>query len=340
MNLRISLVLVIVLSISGIALTWAVKNLPEASRAPALPFTYTIAPDDLRQINIKTRSGEMTFFLKPEERVWYFKDPADIPVNHDRFGGMTFLVGGPKAARRLQDQIENESVYGLDNPTMAMTLTLRDGSVVVVELGEKTPNLGSHYARIVGSPKLWLIDSSWGDVLTRLTDDPPFPNWRYSLNPANVKELIFLEGNEIVRGIAYHDDKGWVECDIIEGQPPPVPCEGETPINESEFLPYLDHLANPQFQRVVKVAREVSEDDDELYGVSVNAPYIDIRVEEQTRARVTEVSHVTITLGELTPDGQGMYVRAMEEPDVAEVDADWGRKVKDLFSDRSFLEDG
>lgn len=337
MSLRVSLVIVTLMSILAIGVAWVVENPPGGSSDPDLPFAYTIAPDDIRQIGIRVGEDQRTFLFEPVERVWYFQDPAGMPVSHTRFGGMTTLLSGPKVKRVLAEGVDNLAVYGLEEPSTVARLILRDGSQIAVELGDLTPDEESHYARMEGHSQVVLIDSSWGDVIKRLVSEPPFPKWRYTLNTDEVEEILFFDGNEVVRGISHREETGWVECDIPIGDD--VPCTGSTPIDESEFLPYLDHLASPEFTGVEQIARTRDEVDAGEFGVTAEAPYLDIRITRETRPRVTEVDHVTMSLGNLTNGGEEMFVRTMEEPDVLRMDAGWGQKVLDLFTDRSFVAD-
>ena len=148
MSLRISLVLIILVSYVGIASAWFVKNPPLGGTAEEdLPFFYTLSPDDIRKIQVKTPIGEETFTATFAQdgsgsSVWYFDEPAGIPVNFDRWGGMTFLLGGPKTQRVLAKSFENPAQYGLDQPSVEVTITLRDGSVRKLRLGAATPDRG------------------------------------------------------------------------------------------------------------------------------------------------------------------------------------------------------
>ena len=338
MNLRITFSAVIILSlIAAIAAFIVESGTGEEQKQPELPFFYTLEPDDIRHININTNLGETDFTLVHDQRVWYFDDPAGIPVSHNRFGGMTFLLGGPKIQRVLQEDVDDEALFGLENPDLVVELGLRDGSTLAWELGDLTPDGDGQYARMVGFPQMVLIDSSWGQVMSRLVAEPPFPEWRYTMSPSNVKEVLFFQGNDVVRGIAFHEDQGWVECDIpIQNE---VPCTGSIPIDFNGLEPWLEHLAAPEFSGVAQVSRNPDNATAELFGITLDSPYIDIRLEARLRQGVTEVTHVTLALGDFSPDGSGMFVRAMEQADIAEVDATWGRRVLEFFDDRSFVDE-
>lgn len=337
MSLRISLVLIIVVSYVGIAAAWFVKNPPfAAAKEEDLPFFYTLSPDDIRKIQVKTPKGDETFTATFAQdgsgaSVWYFDEPAGIPVNFDRWGGITFLLGGPKTQRVLAKSFENPVQYGLDRPTVVVTLTLRDGSLRTLSLGAGTPDRGAHYAQMQGFPQLVLVDSSWGDVLARLADEPPLPQWYYTFDIGKAHEVLFYLNNDVIRGYSYEDEQDppfWVDCAIpIVGNP----CDGTEPIDGDRMNQALETMAHPVFTGVEKVARSAEEVKVAEYGLDLNAPYITIRIETVKENGVTEVTMTTLTLGKLTPDGAEMYVLANEQPTVARVEAAWGTKVKALF---------
>jgi hypothetical protein len=337
MNLRIVLSLVILLAWISVGAVFVFESdTGSKDSGPELPFFYTLAPDDIRSIGIETPLGQSEFQFRPAERVWYFADLQDIPVSHNRFGGMIFLLGGPRIQRMLVEEVTDDSIFGLRDPALIVDVTLRDGSVVAMELGNLTPDGEGQYARMVGFPQMVLVDSSWGSVISRLVEEPPYPDWRYEMDPTLVNEVLFFEGNEVVRGIAFHDDQGWVECDIpVQNE---VPCGGTTPIDFDGLEPWLNHMAAPQFRGVAQVARNADQASAEIFGITPESPYLDIRIETPTRAGVIDVTHVTMSIGDENPDGGGIYVRTQEQSDIAEIEIEWGRQVLDFFTDKSFVD--
>ena len=77
----------------------------------------------------------------------------------------------------------------------------------------------------------------------------------------------------------------------------------------------------------------------EIFGITPESPYLDIRIETPTRPGVINVTHVTISIGNESEDGFGIYVRTMEQADIAEVEIQWGRQVLEFFTDRTFVDE-
>ena len=62
-------------------------------------------------------------------------------------------------------------------------------------LGDKTTNDRNHYGQIEGFPQLFLIADSWGNVLSRLAEDIPYPKWYTYRDPLTIDELNILPEN-------------------------------------------------------------------------------------------------------------------------------------------------
>jgi len=334
MNLRISLIFVIILSLLSIGVSWVVENPPGGKKTPDLPYFYTVSPDDIRKIDLSSPSGHEGFVLANlQQNIWYFANLQDMPVNLNRFGGMSFLLGGPKIKRVLSKDATNLAQYGLDHPSLTVTLTLRDNSQVSIELGNATPDGQSNYAMAVGGGnELVLVDSSWGNVIGKLISDPPYPTWHYTLPESEANEILFYRNNNVVRGISFRPSTGWVECTLPLGNA--VPCTGTSTLATTTVESFLHLMANPPWKGVVQVARSQSDVNPAQYGTTVDAPYLDIRLPSASTSspNVINVNHVSMILGNKTDNGSSMYVQAMEQPSVEKVDAAWGEKVLQMFN--------
>ncbi|MCH7983213.1 MAG: DUF4340 domain-containing protein [Chloroflexi bacterium] len=327
MNLRLLLVLITVLSFVAIGLTWFVTNPAEEFKEKQPPFFYTLAPDDLRNIEIQTGDLSTSWSLREGTRRWYFDDLEDIPADLYRWGGITQLLGGPRTQRVLATEIDDESLYGLDAPSASITVTLRDGSRVKLFLGDRTPDQVNHYARIEGFPQLVLVDATWGEVLERLVTEPPLPEWYYTLS-GQVREVILFDNNEVIRAYGFdRDSEVWSVCDLpLEADP----CTGSQLADGDALDRELEHFGNPKIGGAVAL-NLLDDSEYEQYGTVQTAPYIAVRIENRTATNVTEVTRLTMTIGDFTEDGRFRYAVANETSDVITVDAEWADRVLDLF---------
>lgn len=338
MSLRLLLVLVILVSISSIAVTFAITDQTIDRVERNVPFFYTLPEGDIRRVEIDSANGVLAFVLNEDENYWFFEGDDNLPVDSQRWNGVTTLLGGPRSQRTLEASFGDPALYGLDSPNTTVTIGLADGSSVRLFLGNETPDRAGNYAQIEGFPQLVLVSSAWGEVLNGLIDDPPIPQWRYELEVSEVTEIVFIIGPDVVGAFGLDIDTGvWHLCDIpLLGD---TPCGGESTVDSSTVMEPLRNFAKPQFIAVQEIGL-VSDDVKASYGLTDQSPYATVRYEIQLQQGLRQANQVSITLGDLTPDGTGMYALANEQPDVVVIDAEWGKAVREFFDLPAALTDG
>lgn len=328
MSLRLSLILVIAACWVGIGATFAVDQFGREARTEQPPFFFTVAPDDLRNISISTLDDSVDFHFREDERRWYFDDLDDVPTALYRWGGITQLLGGPRTQRELASEITDPALYGLDQPKLTISVTLRDGTELAVEMGDLTPDQSGNYFRQAGYNQLYTVDASWGQVMTRLVEEPPIPEWFYTMNPEEATEILFFEGNEVVKAFALNEESGsWIICDLPTRE---APCVGDEPADSDSVASWLDSFSNPEIAGAETLnLPELS--DFEAYGAGRDAPYVHIRREVEVRERLTNVYRTSLIIGDATDDGLHRYAVANEASDVILVNRDWADSILEFF---------
>ncbi|MDA1257205.1 MAG: DUF4340 domain-containing protein [Chloroflexi bacterium] len=329
MSLRLLLVLVIVVSISSIAVTFAVtdQTIDRVSGGP--PFFYTIPESAIIRVEIDSPSGAVAFVLNDEQNFWFFDGEENTPVDRQRWNGITTLLGGPRSQRELESSFGDPSLYGLDSPDTTVAVGLRDGSTVRLFLGDEIPNRTGNYAQLEGFPQLVLVSSAWGEVLNGLIDDPPIPQWQYDLDVAEVTEITFLIENRVVGAFGLDIATGvWYVCDLPLGGD--SPCKGDITVDNPTVLDPLRNFAKPQFVGVEEIG-EITDEIQASYGITEDSPYATVRYEIELQQGLRQANQVSLTLGDTTPDGTGMYALANEQRDVVIIDAAWGSSVREFF---------
>lgn len=172
MNVRVSLVLVVLLAlVGGYVLLYELRKPPSAQEGS--PWVYGVDERDLQTIAINYQGQEMAF-ARGTDGGWLFANTT-TPVNMDRWGGITLLLSGPRSSRELASRIDDPAKYGLAEPQTVVTMALVGGRSRQVLLGDLTPDGQNQYARVAESERLFLISSSWGEVMNRLVTEPPYP---------------------------------------------------------------------------------------------------------------------------------------------------------------------
>lgn len=337
MNLRFSLILITIVSWVAVGAVFVVDSdfgQEESTQDP--PFFYNIPVDSLTNITLEANGEEQKFHYREAVNRWFFDELDDVPADLFRWGGITTLLGGPRTQRVVANEISDPAKYGLDSPSSRYTVTLRDGQERVMLIGNTTVNGESSYAQLEGYPQLVLVDISWQQVLDRLVTEPPYPEWMYELNPSEVREILFFDNNEVLRAYAIDRETGTYHlCDLpVQGDP----CEGETDVDSEKFQSALELIADRQVEGAVALSL-LNQEDFEPYGTTVESPYVAIRVEYPTSSGVTEVNRVTMTIGDVTPDGEARYAVANETSDVIRIDKEWADQILELFTGDPLIPD-
>lgn len=182
MSARFTIVLVVLLVLIGglVAVTQVLRvGDPEEDKRP--PRLYRI--QDVAHVVIDR--GEESITFEKREGDWFIvngEDGEDLQVDIGRWGGIPSLLSGPAVATDMMETEEerkkllDRASYGLDPIRSVITVTSASGQTVVVNLGDLTPTEDGYYVS-VEDPRdnLYIVHSSWVDVLERLLDEPPYP---------------------------------------------------------------------------------------------------------------------------------------------------------------------
>ncbi|MSQ34042.1 MAG: DUF4340 domain-containing protein [Dehalococcoidia bacterium] len=174
MNFRLTLVLVVTLAVILGVIFLRPKTAPPA--APQPPIVYTIDEQALNFIEVRAE-GKRESYWKDKDGRWHIGSLTGIGVDARRWGGIPFLLSGPRSKRVITESPSQADLqaYGLNNPLLRVTMGFVSGDRFEVQLGAKTPDQGSNYALNKGFTTVYLIDETWGGVLSRLATDVPIP---------------------------------------------------------------------------------------------------------------------------------------------------------------------
>ena len=288
MNLRLSILLVVILLIFGgtfLILRVTDNNAPDTSR----PWLYRIDEGDIVALEFTHQGEEIAYFRSPASLDWYIagdgEEVPDIPVFHQKWGGTPLLMSGPRVTRPLADTIVDPASFGLDPPETAVKVFDRYGNIIEFHLGMPTPDNVNQYARLVGEDALFTVPIEWAEVVIRLAADPPVGRL-YEIDPRTVLLVQFFRGEEITRYIIDETTGNWF-------------LDGETPLllDPRPWSESLLMLMNPRLDLIL--AHGI--DDPALYGLEEPDTVFVI-------ARRAGDTAIEVHIGDVTPDGKYRYV--------------------------------
>lgn len=176
---RSIIILLVILAVLGGV--YFVVSQPEPEVKEPKVYVWDIKDDDIEHIVISLpREGKSQAFIKISEGdkfPWFFDDQQRSEVDQERWGGgIPLLLSGPSAYRVITESATDEQLaeFGLTQPSMKITLTLKNKDIVATDVGDNTPNSQNYYVRAPGSNAVAIVDATWYDVLKGLVTDPPY----------------------------------------------------------------------------------------------------------------------------------------------------------------------
>ncbi len=181
MRLRSILILLIILLALGGYFYFSNSSEPPPEKEEPRVFVWLIKMDEMQHIVIRLpledRSEAFVKISQEDKFPWYFDDPQRSEVDVARWGGgIELLLTGPGAERVIARNATEEKLaeFGLAQPQMEITLTLEDGDILNIAVGDRTPDGDAVYIQDLHSNDVYLVYYGWYEVLERQVKEPPY----------------------------------------------------------------------------------------------------------------------------------------------------------------------
>lgn len=321
MNLRISLVLIILVSwFSVFGVLIFKSDIGSEKSEEQINYFYRISSGDITNISIRNQDRALSWRLI--DNTWYFDNMNGIPTDSYRWGGIIDLLQGPQLYRTLSENIDDKSKYGLEDPSTEISIFLASGDKRTLFIGDSTPDLQNNYAYLEGDNKLVMVDSTWKGVLARLVDEPPYPKWMYKLNEEEILEVVIINENEIKKAYTLKSD-GWYKCIIpLTG----TPCDGNEKADSNSLISFINDFSTMKVISSVKL-NLMFEEDYAMYGLGLDTPYVDVKTASRDEFGVNTIYNTSLSIGKMNEDKTGYYAVAAETKDVILIEKEWAEKI-------------
>ncbi len=179
MRFRNTLALLVVLLGLGSYVLFVERKKPSPQEAGATP-TATVRPrlfdfnaTDARAVSLQLGEGDKRTRLEyRDDGNWYLVDPLDDEADQSRVTRFVELVAALKPLRELAGANDFRE-YGLDPPSMQVTVKLADGTARELHVGDKSPSQTGYYGRVYGRDVIYLLPTSIGADVERYLNEPP-----------------------------------------------------------------------------------------------------------------------------------------------------------------------
>jgi hypothetical protein len=186
------LIAVGLLAVLGGLIWWSNKKQLAASKAPATTETKILAipEDQIQEIKIQHANGDIVD-LRRDSGKWRLMatsaQPKELAADPDTSSSLVSALTSVTADKTIEDKATDFSPYGLNHPTLDVTVTKKDGGTNELLIGDDTLNASGSYARLPNDPRVFTVLSF---VKTSLDK---------SLNDLRDKRLLAFDSDKLTR---------------------------------------------------------------------------------------------------------------------------------------------
>jgi hypothetical protein len=154
---------VIVLAALGGALYWSNRKQKADAAKPATDTATTkilsIPEDQIKEVSIKKTGAETTVLRKGDDGKWQIAEPKPQRADQDAAKSLAGSFATLNADKVVEDKATDLSPYGLNAPTLDVTVTKKDGKAQDFLVGDDEPTGGGAYAKLAGDPHVYTVAS-------------------------------------------------------------------------------------------------------------------------------------------------------------------------------------
>jgi hypothetical protein len=150
---------VILLALGAFYYLYEVRMGPGREQAEARKGrVFSAEPKDVSQIQV-TRPGD-TVTVRREGDDWQLAEPVKARADRGKVDETVTSVVTAKSDREIDANPKNLADFGLDKPAAGVTLALKDGKTLSLQLGARTPTGVWVYAREKDKPPVFTVSDS------------------------------------------------------------------------------------------------------------------------------------------------------------------------------------
>jgi hypothetical protein len=148
---------VLLAALSGLV-WWSNKKQAATKPADTTTKILTIPDDQFQYIRIKNVANQ-TIDLAKQDNKWAMTEPKPLPADQDEVSSMVSTLGSLNADKTVADKDADLHAYGLDIPTLDVTIAKKDGKTSELLVGDATLDNTGYYAKLAGDPHVYTIAS-------------------------------------------------------------------------------------------------------------------------------------------------------------------------------------
>jgi hypothetical protein len=174
MKTRGLLVAVIILLALAGGIYWSnYKAKTEAAKpaTDAAPKILSIPQDQIKEVRIKKTGADTIVLRKGDDGKWQIVEPQPLHADQDAVSSLVSTLSNLNADKLVEDKAADLSAYGLNSPTLDVTVVKKDGKTQDFDLGDDTPTSSGSYAKLAGDAHVYTVASFVKTSLEKTPND-------------------------------------------------------------------------------------------------------------------------------------------------------------------------
>lgn len=145
----------------------------EAAKEPVStsPKLLQLTETEMRKIELRRAGGEITVLERGEDNLWSLTAPAAYRTDREAVQPLVNTLSNLSADKVVEEKVEDFGEYGLKEPSLIALVTMKDGKLHTVFIGDEVPTGGGYFARLAGDSRLFTIASFTRESLDKPAND-------------------------------------------------------------------------------------------------------------------------------------------------------------------------
>ena len=173
MQVRGLLVAVVLLAVLGGAVWYSNRQKAEEAKKPAdtTNKVLSIPEDQFKEVKIQKTGGQPLVLQKGDDGKWQITEPKQYRADQDSVSSLVSSLSSLNADTIVEQKAADLAPYGLNKPTMNVTVIKKDGQARDLMIGDDTPTSSGAYAKLADDPRVFTIASFTKSGLDKTPND-------------------------------------------------------------------------------------------------------------------------------------------------------------------------
>lgn len=122
---------------------------------------YKVDADKITQMSYTLDGVTYTFGRENNKSDWKYSEDPSLALDQDSIDNMASTAASVSTSQVVSEDLDSSADYGLDSPSFTLTITLKDGTVKTVKVGQLNSVTSKYYACVEGDSRIFTLESDF-----------------------------------------------------------------------------------------------------------------------------------------------------------------------------------